>query len=164
MIDFQDAPIAGFGATHDVFKDGSVVLLPTPGHSPGHLCVLINLDGYRLLVAGDCLYTLRHLANGDVQAFGAGKWMKMQNDSIKKIQRLAEASDNLVVVPVHDHTAYQFEYLEPMLAKGYLTPEDRDKIKIYVSDIFDGGWRLKASHRPAYIPGANKERIGTVKE
>jgi N-acyl homoserine lactone hydrolase len=39
---------------HDVFGDGSVVLIPTPGHTPGHQSLLVNLaDTGPVLLAGD---------------------------------------------------------------------------------------------------------------
>jgi glyoxylase-like metal-dependent hydrolase (beta-lactamase superfamily II) len=34
---FQDAPLASFGRTHDVFGDGSVRLVPLPGHARGQI-------------------------------------------------------------------------------------------------------------------------------
>jgi N-acyl homoserine lactone hydrolase len=47
----------------DLFGDGSVVLLHTPGHTPGHLSVLLRLEsGERLLLTADAAYAKRTLA------------------------------------------------------------------------------------------------------
>lgn len=47
---------------HDVFGDGSVVLLPTPGHTPGHQSLWIRAGGAaQFLLAGDACYTREHL-------------------------------------------------------------------------------------------------------
>lgn len=163
-IGYDSGPFENFVASHDLTADGAVKLLPTPGHSPGHLCVLVQLDGYQLLITGDCLYTLRHLANDEVQAFGAGQWVSKQNASISRISELKRALPDLVVVPGHDHTAYQFEHLEPGLAKGYLTPEERADIRQYESGVFTPEGRLRPKRMPQYIPGGPPEHIGNVTE
>jgi N-acyl homoserine lactone hydrolase len=46
----------------DLFGDGSVMLLHTPGHTPGHLSLLLRLEsGERLLVCADAAYAKRTL-------------------------------------------------------------------------------------------------------
>jgi glyoxylase-like metal-dependent hydrolase (beta-lactamase superfamily II) len=47
---------------HDVFGDGSVVLLPTPGHTPGHQSLWIRASGAaQFVLTGDACYTREHL-------------------------------------------------------------------------------------------------------
>jgi N-acyl homoserine lactone hydrolase len=46
---------------HDVFGDGSVVLLPTPGHTPGHQSLWIRAGERQLVLAADACYTREHL-------------------------------------------------------------------------------------------------------
>jgi N-acyl homoserine lactone hydrolase len=47
---------------HDVFGDGSVVLLPTPGHTPGHQSLWIRPGaGAQFVLAADAAYTRQHL-------------------------------------------------------------------------------------------------------
>ena len=44
----------------DLFGDGSVVILASPGHSPGHQSVLLRLhSGNHMLIAGDAVWTER---------------------------------------------------------------------------------------------------------
>ena len=59
--DFDHGALGPFDASHDLLGDRSVLLLPTPGHTMGHSVVLVQLDEASALVAGDALYTLRHL-------------------------------------------------------------------------------------------------------
>jgi len=48
-----------FEAEHDVFGDGKVIIIPTPGHSPGHSVLLVKLKNEgTVLFSGD----LFHLA------------------------------------------------------------------------------------------------------
>ena len=161
-IDYASGSFENFAASHDLTSDGAVRLLPTPGHTPGHLCVLVQLDGYQLLITGDCLNTLRHLANDDVQACGAGQWVPDQNASITRIAELKRRLPDLVLVPGHDHTAYQFEHLVPGLAKGHLTAAERGAIHDYETALFTPDGRLRPEATPRYIPGKPPGYVGQV--
>jgi N-acyl homoserine lactone hydrolase len=46
---------------HDVFGDGSVVCLPTYGHTPGHQSLRLQLDGGEIVLAADACYFCRTL-------------------------------------------------------------------------------------------------------
>jgi N-acyl homoserine lactone hydrolase len=46
---------------HDVFGDGSVVCLPTQGHTPGHQSLQLQLDSGRVVLAADACYFCRTL-------------------------------------------------------------------------------------------------------
>jgi glyoxylase-like metal-dependent hydrolase (beta-lactamase superfamily II) len=41
---------------HDLFGDGSVICLPTFGHTPGHQSLLVRLDGGDVVLAADACY------------------------------------------------------------------------------------------------------------
>lgn len=62
-IDFDSAaaPYGPFDRTVDLLGDGSVRLVFTPGHTAGHLSVLVQLRDRQALVAGDALFTRRNL-------------------------------------------------------------------------------------------------------
>ena len=44
-----------------MFGDGTVRIVPTYGHTPGHQSVIVTLAGGEVLLAGDCCYTERNL-------------------------------------------------------------------------------------------------------
>ena len=46
---------------HDVFGDGSVVCLPTHGHTPGHQSLKVRLPGGEVVLAADSCYFCRTL-------------------------------------------------------------------------------------------------------
>jgi glyoxylase-like metal-dependent hydrolase (beta-lactamase superfamily II) len=53
---------------HDVFGDGSVVLKPLPGHTPGHQGLLVTLrQTGPVLLAGDVSYSVKDYAEGAVR-------------------------------------------------------------------------------------------------
>lgn len=45
----------------DLFGDGTVKIIPTPGHTEGHQSVLLNIDGKKIFIAGDACYTSENL-------------------------------------------------------------------------------------------------------
>ncbi|HKS88823.1 MAG TPA: N-acyl homoserine lactonase family protein [Stellaceae bacterium] len=46
---------------HDLFDDGSVVCLPTPGHTPGHQSLKLRLPSGEIVLAADSCYFCRTL-------------------------------------------------------------------------------------------------------
>jgi glyoxylase-like metal-dependent hydrolase (beta-lactamase superfamily II) len=46
---------------HDLFGDGSVVCLPTYGHTPGHQSLHVRLEGGEVILTGDACYLRRTL-------------------------------------------------------------------------------------------------------
>jgi glyoxylase-like metal-dependent hydrolase (beta-lactamase superfamily II) len=65
-VEAFDATEAGglepFDRAYDVFGDGAVRLVPTAGHSPGHVAVLVRVSGGReVLLAGDAAFTQGHV-------------------------------------------------------------------------------------------------------
>jgi glyoxylase-like metal-dependent hydrolase (beta-lactamase superfamily II) len=55
---------------HDLFGDGSVLLLSTPGHTPGHQVLALELRNRgRLLLSGDLWHTSKNRAGRVVPAF-----------------------------------------------------------------------------------------------
>jgi glyoxylase-like metal-dependent hydrolase (beta-lactamase superfamily II) len=165
LVDYTSGPFHTFAASQDLFGDGTVLLLPTPGHGPGHQCVLVRLEGYDLLIAGDILYTLRHLAVDQLRALQFGAILEQQQvDSIRRLVALRQALPDLVFAPGHDHTAYQFRYLVPFLTKGGLSPDERQAIRMYEASIFDARYDLLPAAVPRFVAAPEGGPVGRVSE
>ena len=54
-------PITAIAGEHDLFGDGTVRIVPTHGHTPGHQSVIVKLPRGDVMLAGDCCYTERNL-------------------------------------------------------------------------------------------------------
>ena len=55
----ESGPYEGFSASYDLFGDGSIVGVPTPGHTPGSTSWFVNSgDGRRWLFIGDAAWNL----------------------------------------------------------------------------------------------------------
>jgi len=88
-----------------VLGDGSLVLLPTPGHTAGSVSLLIRRAAKApLLLTGDLTYGADILQRGQVPGVGNRRRLA---ESSRKVLALAERQPGLVVLPAHDPTAAQ---------------------------------------------------------
>jgi glyoxylase-like metal-dependent hydrolase (beta-lactamase superfamily II) len=70
LIDFDGPRVESystFGRTFDLLGDGSIRLAFTPGHTLGHMCVVLRLRDRDFVIAGDAVYTVRQLEGGPGQ-------------------------------------------------------------------------------------------------
>jgi len=163
-INYTSGPFHNFSKSQDVFGDGSIIMLPTPGHDPGHSCVLVKMDDYELLIVGDIIYTFRHLDVDNIRQviYGGKKVIEQQVNSIKSIRALKKEMSNLVIVTLHDNTEYQFKYIDQFLSDGILSPDEFKEIKAYENSIFDSKLHLLPEAIPKFVPPSKGEEIGKI--
>src|SRR3974390_3093211 len=54
---FEGGPYLGFPSSHDVYGDGSIVVVPAPGHTPGSAIIFVTLhNGTRYAFVGDLVW------------------------------------------------------------------------------------------------------------
>jgi len=103
QIEFEpsDDPLfAPFGGCHDVMGDGSIILLPTPGHTPGSLSMLVRSAAMiPLLLVADLTYETQLLMQGQVPGTGNAKTLR---SSYAKVRALKEKLPDLVILASHD--------------------------------------------------------------
>jgi glyoxylase-like metal-dependent hydrolase (beta-lactamase superfamily II) len=98
-------PAATVGEALDVLGDGSVGLVATPGHSPGHLSVLVRTaGGGEVLLAGDAVYT-RHALDHDVLPLLVPDPAAYAR-SRAVLRAFAAARPDVPVWPTHDAAAW----------------------------------------------------------
>lgn len=83
---------------HDVFGDGRITCIPTPGHTPGHQSVRVRLDDRAIVLCCDCAYFERTLRGGPLPPIGHDH--ERQRESIRAL--LAERSAGATLIPGHD--------------------------------------------------------------
>lgn len=113
LLDFDSAEtesFASFGRSFDLLGDGSIRAVYTPGHSHGHMSVVLRLRGRELLICGDAINTLRTLRDGVPPAQPADEHLFRR--SLKEIQRYAEQTPGALIVPGHDWDS--FSALDPV--------------------------------------------------
>ena len=100
FVPTSDPLLAPFGVCYDCMGDGSMILLPTPGHTPGSMSMLVQCSGLPpLLFVGDLTYELDPLHSDQVPGIGDAEQLRA---SFAKVRELEEALPGLVVVPSHD--------------------------------------------------------------
>lgn len=107
VVDFaplDDGALAPFGVGHDVHGDGSLVLLPTPGHSAGSMSLLVRRGAGRapLLLVGDVTYDPELLERGVLPDVGS---RRAQRETAERVLALRRALPDLVVLAAHDPRA-----------------------------------------------------------
>lgn len=107
---FDGPPIAGFAASADIFRDGSVVVVPLPGHTPGSVGIFFTVGTTRVFHVGDAVGSLAQLEAD------AGKQFPMNRtdsdpdatlETVHTLHALHVADPALKILPAHDRLAWQ---------------------------------------------------------
>jgi glyoxylase-like metal-dependent hydrolase (beta-lactamase superfamily II) len=61
LVDFPSGPLGPFSVSQDLAGDGRLVLVPAPGHTPGHMAMLVRADDRAYLCVGDLAHTAGEL-------------------------------------------------------------------------------------------------------
>ncbi|WJN57698.1 Zn-dependent hydrolase [Pseudomonas sp. SO81] len=106
---YAEQPFMGFPRSHDMFGDGSLVLVPLEGHTPGSVGLFLTLDdGRRFFFTGDTSWRLEGFT-GPKEKFWISKRM-VDNDpegtrqQLEKVHQLLLEQPQLTVIPAHDET------------------------------------------------------------
>jgi N-acyl homoserine lactone hydrolase len=101
-VSFAHSPVGPFPESFDVTRSGDVQLLPTPGHTRGHMSVLVDGAECSWLLAGDASYTQDLMLEGVVDGVGS------DTDAARRSQTLLSAlvaGRPTVYLPSHDPEA-----------------------------------------------------------
>lgn len=111
-IQLTDHPYENFSQSLDWFGDGTVVLVPLKGHTPGSMGIFVNLaSDRRFLIVGDALWGVDPNGMPEKKSLLA-QWMT-DSDPEKaatlreKLRELVNHSNEITLVPVHDVQALQ---------------------------------------------------------
>jgi glyoxylase-like metal-dependent hydrolase (beta-lactamase superfamily II) len=112
QYDFEGGPYLGFPKSHDVWSDGSVVIVPAPGHTPDSVVVFVNLpSGARYAMAGDLVFQ----AEG-IELPAEKPWMLRRiigeddtqvRTDIGRLRTAAKKYPQLHIIPAHDASAFR---------------------------------------------------------
>ncbi len=79
---------------HDVFGDGLVTCLPTPGHTAGHQSLRVRTAGREVVLTGDACYFRETLETGRLPVFANDP--EVQRQSLERLRSLEASGAHLV--------------------------------------------------------------------
>lgn len=108
---FDDGPYMGFPSSIDIYRDGSLVLVPIGGHTPGSVGVFITLpSGKRILMVGDIVWAREAI---EIPAERPPIPRRMVDhdaarvrDAIGHLHQLHKKFPDLLIVPAHDRRVF----------------------------------------------------------
>lgn len=108
LIDFDGPDVdsfASFGRSFDLLGDGSIRVAFTPGHTMGHMSVILRAGEREVLLTGDAAYTRHAIETGH-------KPYLMQDEhlfarSLREIQRYVEQTPSALVIPGHEMEPFE---------------------------------------------------------
>jgi N-acyl homoserine lactone hydrolase len=102
LIDFAPQPFGPFPSSYSLTQAGDVVLVPTMGHTPGHLSVIVQDGSMCTFLAGDTSYSQQLLLEGVVDGVSGNDEVAQQ--TIQRIQKYLNSVPT-IYLPSHDHEA-----------------------------------------------------------
>ena len=99
LVDLPAEPLGPFERSLAVTKAGDVLIVATPGHTPGHVSVVLAEDDGFVLFAGDASYSEELMLAGAVD--GVAPNPAQARDTLDRIRRFAQA-ERVVYLPAHD--------------------------------------------------------------
>ncbi|HZC06167.1 MAG TPA: N-acyl homoserine lactonase family protein [Ktedonobacterales bacterium] len=104
LLDFERRPYGSFAQSLPLTAADDVTLVPTPGHTLGHLSVVVEDGDHAVFLAGDTSYTQGLLL--EQAPDGVGPDVTLERDTHQRILRLTQMTP-LVYLPAHDPDSAQ---------------------------------------------------------
>ena len=109
-LKFDPRPYETFEESADLYGDGSVVVVPLRGHTPGSVGVFVNLDPHhRLFYVGDAVDEER----GFQDRVGKSLLLRdsdnnpvLANQIVARLNQLHQMVPELAIIPAHGRSAY----------------------------------------------------------
>ena len=101
---FQAEQVGSFDQVQYLTHARDVIIVPTHGHTPSHVSVIVRQDGVSYFLAGDTTYTEEFLINRQVDGVSPNKSRSLRTiDQILKYITL----EHTVYLPTHDPSSIQ---------------------------------------------------------
>jgi len=111
-LNYPSGAYGPFSASYDFFQDGSVVLVPMPGHTPGSIGVFVSLPNrQRLLIVGDTSWTKEGIDWPAEKPWLARRMVDHDPARVREqlvlLHQLQRANPELIIVPAHDARVHE---------------------------------------------------------
>jgi glyoxylase-like metal-dependent hydrolase (beta-lactamase superfamily II) len=99
LIDMVSESIGSFSTSYQVTSAGDVHFVPTPGHTPGHLSVVVTTPQVSYILAGDASYTQELMLQGQIDGVATDRGTARQ--TLEQIHAFCRVTPT-VYLPSHD--------------------------------------------------------------
>jgi N-acyl homoserine lactone hydrolase len=111
VYDFPSGPYLAFEQSYDMFGDGSVVLVPAGGHTPGSIIAFVTLpEGARYALVGDIVWQTEGVEIPAERPWLARRMADEDETQVRtivvRLHMLKARFPELVVVPAHDERVW----------------------------------------------------------
>ncbi len=98
-VSYSERTIGAFSNSMPLTEDGSISLIPTPGHAIGHQSVLIEDDGKSICIVGDAAFSLDQIQSGKI-----GGIVENHTDAVRSARLLKDQYEafGTIMLPAHD--------------------------------------------------------------
>jgi glyoxylase-like metal-dependent hydrolase (beta-lactamase superfamily II) len=108
---FDRGPYLGFDRSHDLYGDGSIVIVPAPGHTPGSVVTFVTLPGgARYAFVGDLVWEIQGLIKREPRPWLASRMIGEDpvavQESMLRLSAIAMRYPQIAIVPAHDGRGY----------------------------------------------------------
>jgi N-acyl homoserine lactone hydrolase len=108
---FDGGRYLGFDRSHDLYGDGSIKIVPAPGHTPGSVIVFVTLpNGARYAFVGDLVWQLEGLIQREerpwLEARMLGEDPTAVQESMQRLSAIAARFPQMKIVASHDPRGY----------------------------------------------------------
>ena len=111
QYEFEGGAYLGFPRSHDVYGDGSIVVVPAPGHTPGSVIIFVTLyNGKRYAFVGDLVWQLEGITLREERPWivrkGADSDADGNRENLLRMIAFKQRLLELIIVPAHDMRAF----------------------------------------------------------
>jgi glyoxylase-like metal-dependent hydrolase (beta-lactamase superfamily II) len=99
LVHFDEEPLGPFPVSASLTSSGDIRVVPTPGHTPGHVSVAVMANDCLLFLAGDASYTEDLMLRGVVDGVATS-----DDDARLTLDRIRALTteERVVYLPSHD--------------------------------------------------------------
>jgi glyoxylase-like metal-dependent hydrolase (beta-lactamase superfamily II) len=112
LAPFQGEPLPALGATHDLFGDGSLLLIALPGHARGQIGLLARTARGRILFAADGCWMRRSIREERPPSRLTNLFVDdpaQVRTTIHRLHNFAQAQPDVILIPSHCPEAFADE-------------------------------------------------------
>ncbi|MBA3592945.1 MAG: MBL fold metallo-hydrolase [Polaromonas sp.] len=110
-LEFATKPFLGFERSFDLYGDGSIVIVPLAGHTPGSVGVFIHSGERRIFHVGDAAFVNEAIARSLPKSAALRTFADHDplsaDAQVVRLAEFARTHPQYAMLPAHDRTAWQ---------------------------------------------------------